>query len=144
MVEQMPGTLYADFGSGFQRIGGNAEIELVDTFDAISQSAQRCADELREANRSITPQMEAIDGTWYELPDHADGEYVLIEQLRTNFYGYYEGQGSERELLTRAAADQVVASVGRGIVKQVAVISVSGEVVQCHRDEVELFRKQGM
>ena len=85
-----------------------------------------------------------ICGVWYELPDPSDGEYVLIETLRTNAYGYYENGGSMRELITRDEAHMLCHRVMRGIVNQVAVIRVDGERVDCEFDERELIRRQGV
>lgn len=85
-----------------------------------------------------------VNGCWYELPDEPDGEYVLIETLRTNHYGFYENGGSERALITRAEADTLDQRVMRGIVDQLAVIRVSGDDVQCDYDERNLIRKQGV
>ena len=84
-----------------------------------------------------------VDGTWYELPDNPDGEYVLIELLRTNQFGYYENGGSERDLIVREQAASIDANMQRGIVNQIAVIRVSGDLVETIEGEKELIRKQG-
>lgn len=85
-----------------------------------------------------------IKGVWYELPDHPAGEYVLVEFLRTNHYGFYENGGSERKLISREAADSLERRVIRGIVNQLAVVRVSGETVECDYATLCLVRKQGV
>ncbi|MDZ7809216.1 MAG: hypothetical protein U5L11_02555 [Arhodomonas sp.] len=85
-----------------------------------------------------------INDIWHELPDNPDGEYVLIETLPTNDFGYYEPGRARRELVTRAYADTVGKRTGRGIVNQVAVIRITGDEIECDYDSACLVRKQGV
>jgi len=86
-----------------------------------------------------------IYGTWYELPgDGRDGKYVLIENVKTNAYGYVEGvQTGNRSLINVADAANLEQNVLCGIINQIAVIHVSGENVECKYDNCCLVRKQG-
>ncbi len=85
-----------------------------------------------------------IDSTWYELPDNPEGTYVLVERLSTNEYGYFDNGKSKRELLSLSGVEWSVNMLGRGILNQIGIVTISGEDVVYTPDERELARKQGV
>jgi len=84
-----------------------------------------------------------IDGDWYELPDDPDGDYILIENVNTNSFGFYENGGSTIELVTFNRAQEIKNGMARGILNQLAAITIKNRVVDFDNAQFCLVRNQG-
>jgi hypothetical protein len=84
-----------------------------------------------------------FQNTWYELPDNPDGDYVFLENVPTNYWGYYEGGKSTITLETRKYTDTLDQQVGAGILNQVGTLKIRGQQVKCTYDKKSIVNKQG-